>query len=244
MSENERRFFFVHVMKTGGATFRRHIEHNFPSPGAVYPDPALDGNLREANIFIQRLLQLPPERHAEIKAYTGHFPFVVPRLIDPQLTTLTMLRDPVDRTVSYLKHCKRYHPQHRELSLEEIYDDAFVFPTLIRDHQTKIYAMTTADPLESYMDVIEIDDERRRIAESNLEAVDVVGLHERYDDFLAEVHRRFGWKIREQSSWRVSEEDWDSSDAFRRRIAADNANDVAFYEFARELVERRAGTGS
>jgi len=230
-------------MKTGGATFRRHIEHNFPAPGAVFPTPELDGNLREANIFIQRLLELPPERHARVRAYTGHFPFVVPGLLDPSLVTLTMLRDPVTRTISYLKHCKRYQPQHRDLALEQIYEDSFLFPTLIRDHQVKIFAMTASDRLESYMDVIEIDDERSRIARSNLEKTDVVGLHEHYDGFLAEVHRRFSWEIRERSSWRVSDENWDVDAAFRRRIAADNHNDVEFYEFARELVGRRTAGG-
>ena len=38
-----RRFFFVHVMKTGGTTFRRHVDANFPGPGAVYPDRVLEG---------------------------------------------------------------------------------------------------------------------------------------------------------------------------------------------------------
>ena len=113
-----------------------------------------------------------------------------------------MLRDPVDRTISYLKHCKRFHPQHRDLALEEIYEDGFVFPTLIRDHQVKIFAMTATDRLESYMDVVEIDDERRRLAERNLEQVDLVGLHETYDDFLAALTERYGWDIREKSSFR------------------------------------------
>ena len=240
MSNPSERFFFVHVMKTGGSTFRRHIEKNFPSPGAVYPDPKLDANVREANILIDRLLQLPRERHDRIRAYTGHFPSVIPHMIDARLITLTLLRDPVARTISYLKHCKRYHPQHRDLALEEIYEDGFLFPTLIRDHQVKIFAMTMEDRLESYLDVIEIDDERLRIAESNLEQTDVVGVHERYEDFLADVQRRFDWEIRERSSWRVSDEGWDVGDSFRRRIAVDNAHDVTFYAFARELVERRA----
>jgi hypothetical protein len=162
-------------------------------------------------------------------------------LLDRDLVTLTMLRDPVARTISYLRHCKRHHPRHHDLALEEIYEDAFLFPTLIHNHQVKIFAMTTSDRLESYMDVIDIDDERRRIAEANLERADVIGLHERYDEFLGEIQRRFGWKIRERASWRVSEESWELSDSFRRRIEADNAQDVAFYEFARELVIRRSG---
>jgi hypothetical protein len=243
VSDAGRRFFFVHIMKTGGATFRRHIEDNFPAPGAVYPDPELEGNLREANILIDRVMHLAPERRGQIRAYTGHFPSVVPRLLDPRLVTITLLRDPVARTISYLKHCKRYHERHRDLALEEIYEDPFSYPTLIRDHQVKIFAMTEEDRLESYMDVIDVDDERLRVAEASLEAIDVVGLHERYGELLEEVQRRFGWTIRTRPSWRVSEEDestWRVGASFRRRIEADNQSDVAFYEFARGLVSRRS----
>jgi hypothetical protein len=232
------RFFFVHIMKTGGTTLRRHVEHNFPAPGAVYPDRRVDLEPRDGYMFIQRLLTLPPERRDLVRTYIGHFPFVVAQLIDPRLTTLTMLREPVDRTISYLKHCKRFHPQHQDLGLEEIYDDGFVFPTLVHDHQVKIFAMTADDRLESYMDVVEIDDERRRIAEANLERVDLVGLHERYDDFLGEIVRRFGWEIKQRATWLASEDDPNVSTSFRRRIADDNAQDLAFYEFARDLVER------
>ena len=62
-----------------------------------------------------------------------------------------MLRDPVDRTVSYLKHCKRWHAQHQDLSLDEIYDDYFHFKCFIENHQTKIFSMTTDDKLESFI---------------------------------------------------------------------------------------------
>lgn len=241
MAEAGRRFFFVHVMKTGGSTFRRHLEDNFPEPGAVFPDPALDSDLKHANILVQRLLELPATRRAQIRAYTGHFPFVTAALLDPELVTLTMLRDPVERTVSYLKHCKRYDRQFRDMALEEIYEDSFLFPTLIRDHQVKIFAMTSQDKLESYMDVIEIDDERMRTARANLEKADIVGLHERYHLFLDQVRDRLGWLIKDRSPWRVSEEDWRVPASFLRRIAADSPNDLEFYEFARELVQR--GTG-
>ena len=80
-------------------------------------------------------------------------PYVASSSLDADPVTLTLLRDPVARTISYLKHCKRYHDQHRDLSLEEIYDDPFFFRCFIHNHQTKIFAMTTDDKLESYMDV-------------------------------------------------------------------------------------------
>ena len=238
MTGADTRFFFVHVMKTGGSSFRRHIERNFTEPGAVYPCRELDGNPAEAAMFIDRLLMLSPERRSAVRAYTGHFPFVVADLLDPRLVTLTLLRDPVERTISYLKDCSR-GPTHHDRPLEAIYDDEFVFHLLVHNHQTKIFAMTPDDRLESYLDFIEIDDARAGIAKANLERVGVLGVQERYDTFLGEVGRRFGWDIRERPHWRVSRETCDVSHAFRQRIAADNRADIALYEYACELVERR-----
>ena len=70
----------------------------------------------------------PPERRATIRGYMGHYPYVASQLLGEDPVTLTILRDPVERTISYLKHCKRYHDHHRELSLEEIYRDTSTSP--------------------------------------------------------------------------------------------------------------------
>jgi hypothetical protein len=231
-----RRYFFVHVMKTGGATFRRHIEDNFP--GAVYPDPHRDGDLENANILVQRLLGLAEDRRRQITAYTGHFPYIASQLLDPTLTTLTILRHPVDRTISFLKHCQRYNPQHRGCTFEEIYEDGFTFPTLIHDHQAKIFAMTSEDRLESLHDVIPIDEHRLRIACRHLEQVDVIGFQDRHDELLATLESRFGWTFRARKPWRVATEEDAVPGSLRRRIEADNQADLAFYEFARTLSRR------
>jgi hypothetical protein len=232
----QNRFFFIHIMKTGGATFRQHVYANF-EPGEVYPRPKVDDMQRAW--LVESLLGLPAERRAQIRAYTGHFPFVVTELLGCELITLTLLRNPVDRTVSYLKHCKRYHSQHAGLTLEEIYDDQFYFRCFIQDHQTKIFAMTRDDPLESYADVVDIDDRRLAVAKTNLEKVDVVGLHEQYRDFVTEVQQRFGWQFGALKNRRVSSENWEPSESLRRRIADDNRADMAFYEFATQLCAQR-----
>jgi hypothetical protein len=104
--------------------------------------------------------------------------------------------------------------------------------------------MTEHDRLESYMDVIDIDAARQATARSTLETMDLVGLHEHYDELLAEVSERFGWRIRRRGGWRVSEEaerGWSVSESFRRRIADDNAADVEFYQFASALRRERVG---
>jgi hypothetical protein len=236
LSAGSRPFFFVHIMKTGGATLRRHIYANHEAR-SVYPVPHHDD--MDRTWLVETLLGLAPERRATLRGYMGHYPYVVSRLLGVDPVTLTIVRDPVERTISYLKHCKRYHVHQRDLDLEEIYDDAFQFPCFIHNHQTKIFGMTADDRLESYMDVIEIDDRRLDIAMENLVRVDVLGIHEHYDEFLRELRERFGWRFDRGGNRRVSRENWEVSPGLRQRIAEDNAADVAFYEHARRLREQR-----
>jgi Sulfotransferase family len=232
-------FFFVHVMKTAGTTFVQHVHANF-RPEEVFPHPERGEARRQAYFLLDELRALPPERRRQIRAYTGHYPFVASRLVDATVTA-TLLREPVDRIVSTLKHCKRHDPRLADLPLEAIYDDGWVFPIYVHDHQVKMFAMTLDDKLESHLDVVAVDERRLTIAREHLAAVDLVGLSERYDHFVAAVQQRLGWTIGAVPNQRVSDEAWDVPRAFRRRIADDNAADLAFYEYAREIVAARAG---
>ena len=230
-------FFFMHVMKTGGTTFVQHLEGNF-GPDEVYPPAQRGVDRQRAYYMIDELRNLSPERRDATRLYMGHFPYVVGALVGADVT-LTILRDPVERTVSFLRHCRRYHTKHAEQPLEEIYDDPWMYPLYIRNYQAKLFAMTVDDKLESHLDEIDVDDRRLAGAVDNLERVDVVGLSDRYDQFVDETHRRFGWRIDPAPDLRVSTEGWDVSRAFRARIASDNAADVAFYVYACELHDRR-----
>src|SRR5262249_7793080 len=90
---------------------------------------------------------------------------------------------------------------------------------------------------------IGVDKHRLEIALTNLARVDVVGLTENYDGFVTELGARFGWwrDVRPAARANVNAEQWDAPASLRRRIAADNAHDVDFYEYARQLVAERAG---
>jgi hypothetical protein len=224
-------------MKTAGGTLRRQILANFDRE-EVYPFRGLDPDMRSANFRLDYLIGLPPERRAQIRVFTGHFPFVAVELLGMELTTITILRDPVERTLSYLRHCKLHHPQHRDLSLEEIYEDAFFYPAFIQNHQAKLFAFTADDDPESYMDALEVDSRRVAIAKDNLERVDVVGTQERFDELLSQVERRFGWQLAPVEDKHVNPGPSVPS-SFRRRIADENQPDVEFYEHARRLCERR-----
>jgi hypothetical protein len=233
------RFFAVRVMKTGTGTLVQHAINNVGERG-IYPAGGIDdvpGEIRSA-VRIPYLLNLSSKRRAEIRVYVGHFPYIAYQKLGIDCVTLTILRDPVARTISHLAHAK-HEPRFRDTPFEEIYEDPFTYPFFMHNHQAKYFGMTEADPLTSVMDVVEIDDERLTLAKHNLEQIDVVGLTERYDEFLDVLRQRFAWSIRPGIAANVSSEKWVPNAAFRRKIEADNEADIELYEYARKLYEQR-----
>ena len=218
------RFFFVHVMKTGGTSFVFHLLRNF-EPNEVYPSEARDRRHPsdvEPYASIPDLLGLSPDRVAEVRVFAGHFPYMVCDLIDADLVTMTLLREPVQRSVSVLKHFKRLFARYADLSLDEIYDDPLVFRNFVENYQTKVFALTPEDHPQAFVsklsyqeifarlgeprasdgrdssshggaDTITIDADRLARAKGNLDAVHVVGLNDGYRDFVDELRARFGW---------------------------------------------------
>jgi hypothetical protein len=256
MALDGRPFFFVHIMKTGGRTLVRHFRENFELD-EIYPYGKLDvvrvGDRVDINeqVDISRLLAVPEERRRRVRVYSGHYPYVVCELLPLDLITMTVLRDPVERTISMLRELRRTDswtdPSASEpapmagLALEQVYEDPKVFEPLILNHQTKIFAMYPTDPLETYMDVVHIDEARLAAAKANLAKVDLVGITEKYGDFLHELTDRYGWQIHYGLRKNVtpSEAVEPVSSSFRSRIADDNAIDIEFYEYATDLIDSR-----
>jgi serine O-acetyltransferase len=147
-----RRFFFIHLMKTGGTSFAFHLQRQFDG-SEIYPAKGIDRRDEydiASYVSISRMLRLSPERRAEIRMFTGHFPFVASELLGLDLVTLTLLRHPVDRTISVLKHFKRLSKRYKEFELAQIYEDPFVFAHFVENHQTRMFSVTAADAPEAF----------------------------------------------------------------------------------------------
>ena len=235
----DRRCFFVHVQKTAGGTFRRHVQVSLP-PGSLFPEGEFEPDPLRAYWHLDALRQITEERRAQIRMYCGHYPFAATDLVPDDPLRLTILREPVARTISYLRMAAR-EPRHAGRSLEEIYDDGFAFPFFIRDHQAKVFAMTLDDPLESIMDVIDVDDQRLAVALDNLDRVDVLGMADDLPGFLHEVAERTGWSLQAVPDVHVGRHRAEVPASLRRRIAAENPADLEFYGQARARWERRRG---
>jgi hypothetical protein len=227
-----RPFFFVHVQKTAGTTLWRRLKRQF-RPEHVYPGPD-DGRPPVSVLVVDHLVERWNARRGEIRLVTGHFPLCTTELLGADFVTFTLLRDPVERTLSSLRHHRERTAADRDRSLEEIYDDPIRFE-LVHNHMVKMFSLTTAEMTDGALTHVDFTPAHLERAKDGLRRVDVVGLQTDVDGFCAELERRFGWTL---GSSQVANKTTpvDVPDSLRRRIALDNELDAELYEFAQSLV--------
>ena len=254
------RWFFLHVPRTGGTSVGQHLRATF-APSEIWPhhEPAPD------QIAVHRLLNdvstlatMTPASRSATRAYRGHFPLSATELLDADVKTMTLLRHPVDRTVSWLQHCRSAHREHAGLRLEAIYDDEWFFRHFVHDTQTRLLSMPREDPSPSapvspatsppgrrFLELIGSTlardaglEPHPEVALAALEGIDVVGVTDDHDGFLRTLSDH-GWTIGARVRRNASEAAPVPA-SLRRRILADNQCDLALYQHARSLLGLRS----
>lgn len=147
----DKRFFFVHVMKTGGSSFADVLGMNF-ADDQRYPEAVLSPDLTSlhrigAYTCVPKLVDAVNAQEGRLRLIRGHVPYAVRSLLDDHYEVITVLRDPVERTLSYLKHCRKYHKEHSTKAIEEVYEEAWFFESFIHDYQTKVFSMNGEEAL-------------------------------------------------------------------------------------------------
>jgi hypothetical protein len=233
------RFFFVHVQKAAGTSLVFRLRRQF-GRAAIYP-PESDKDDVAAVISVEHLLARWQSDAATTRVVTGHFPLCTAELLGGGFTTVTVLREPVARTLSYLRHHKQLTPEDHDRSLEEIYDDPFRFHGLIHNHMVKMFSLTVDEMTDGALTRVDFNADRLERAKENLAAVDVVGVQDRFEELCSTLTSRFGWNLGPSTHVNRTEA-VAVPESFCRRIAADNAMDVELYEFARALWDGRTAS--
>jgi Sulfotransferase family len=227
------RYFFIHVQKAAGTSLVFRLRGHF-GRAAIYPPESDRGN----TIMVDDLVKRWRTHGHETRVVTGHFPLCVVGMLSGRFTTLTVLREPVERTLSYLRHHRQLTPEDSGKSLEEIYDDPFRFQGFVHNHMVKMFSLTADEMTAGMLTPVEFTRDHLERAKTNLATVDVIGLQECFGEFCDELTRRFGWDLGDDARLNRTQR-FDVSERFRARIAEDNAFDLELYEFAQELVELR-----
>lgn len=231
------RFFFVHLQKTAGTALFRRLRHHF-GPEAVYPRPD-DQGTPEVVLGVDRMRDALEREPGTYQVVTGHFPLPVIELLPAGCRAFTLLRDPVERTLSFLRHQREVEPRFAEAELEEIYEDPVSTGELLRNHQVKMLGMTLDEMVDGALSPIEVDQRRVEAACTNLEhRIEVMGLQEEFEGFCDHLAATFEWDLG-PSVFMNRTKAAPSSEALRRRIASDNEPDLQLYDFARDLWNRR-----
>jgi hypothetical protein len=153
------RILFIHVMKTAGTTLLTELRTVLP-PESVWPaDTARSGPDSEEHWLGMRqyaslsaLMDLPVAVRTRLSLVAGHHPYALRSVLDGWSETepwsvITLLRDPVARTLSHLGQLQRGQPEGDRMSLEAIYDEPWYLDRFLRDHQTRVFSMTMAEAL-------------------------------------------------------------------------------------------------
>ena len=229
---------FYHLPKSAGTTLNRILRHNYRPEEMVESGP----NTQE---FIAELQSWTPERLAAIRFLQGHFPFGLHELLPQQVRCFTILRDPIDRVVSYYYHARR-EPAHylynlihdNNWSLAELLDTHI--PLMMNDGQVRLLSGVFADAQMG-----EVTEDMLATAIANMRTCEVVGLTEQFDLSLALLQRAFGWRYIGYSPVNVGHNrppveaiSLETLEAVRRY----NRMDALLYEEAQRLLAQQAAS--
>jgi hypothetical protein len=107
----------------------------------------------------------------------------------------------------------------------------------------KMFSLTREEMTDGALTRVDFTEERLERAKQRLAGIDALGLQEHFEEFCGDLSHRFGWSLDTPRRMNITEP-CEVSDAFRERIAEDNAMDVELYRFAQRLYEQRTSAST
>lgn len=167
------RLVFDHLHKTAGQAINAWLTDALGS-GTVSPN--LDGSHRELLC-----------RAGDYPIISGHVHFAEAEGLDPRFQYVTVLRDPLDRTISWLFFVVRNHAREE---LPGLFEECAAFLATDGDELGPILGQTIANSMVAHYAKIlgslgASEGELVETAFRAIQAYDCVGIYERLDEFVA-----------------------------------------------------------
>jgi hypothetical protein len=238
--------FFMHIPKTGGLSLIKLLDAQF-QPSEIFPLHSV-ASWKELETF-------PPEQLARYRLVRGHFRFgpldrQIFRYFCQNPLILTMLRDPVSRTISayrYVKRDERARIHEEVVSQHMTLLDYVTYPPFsgrISNVQTQTVLGVVPGSPNRPGDEHKLSDEAMlMLAKEKLESFAFFGLTERFEDSVRLMAYTFGWPMVDQ----VPSENISPHPSSHESIEAEALAvirkkthlDARLYTFATELFKAR-----
>lgn len=243
------RLIFLHIPKTAGSTLRNALRAQYP-PRAVYV-PAINNDrdgpylryLRgESDTAVlasdvnhaqlERLRSFPPDKRDAIRLFMGHYWYGIADDLPKPNVSITMLRDPIERSLSLYSHRVREHGLavsfERYVEMDREFD--------IENGQTRRLALSRY--VSGRVTPAMLDAAKEHLATGFAS----VGVTERFDESVVGFALAMGWRAFpyqsvNQSANRRRQEDVAATtlDRLRQR----NQFDMELHRFASELLSQQ-----
>ncbi len=220
------KIYFVHIMKTGGTSFRQMLTEEYKRK-SIYPN----GN--DLDSFPNRWYPKAEWVAENInvlrnhKVLVGHYPYSLRNSLG-EYKCVTVIRDPYKRTLSMLGH-KLKKTKDPTVTIEKLLNNESFVSKQILNYQTKVLGM----PLGEVNIVDIVTDETFSNAKDNIRHLDFIGINEYFSESCFLYDHRFGTslvdKIRHDNKAKRS---LDVSVEIKKKIEGLIEMDVELYDLA------------
>ncbi|MDQ0218886.1 sulfotransferase family 2 domain-containing protein [Peribacillus cavernae] len=208
---------FLHIQKTAGSSLITFIKKQYT---------------REKTWFgsEDKLQALSQNETEGLSCIGGHFRYGIHEMFSKPSTYITMLRDPVDRIVSYYYYLLN-RPDHGKYQRAKDLD----FETFLNTFQTKTSNFQTRRITGGNPD---LETAKKHL----LENFSFVGLTERFEESLFLMKKEFDWTNTKYRNRNITSQRPDQRhvpDEVISLIEDNNKLDMELYRFAQDLFEKR-----
>jgi len=225
---------FIHIPKTGGKSIESLLFANYDKEKMV---PIYRTGGQELSDVVAKY---PKRELAESQLIYGHFPHRIEELIDRPCSYFTVLRDPVDRFLSFYRFVKydfKVHPLHQKLQSGEKTIEDIIGPNHPESNMmTKLLA--GYDAREKLLP--EMLDE----AKKNIDGMKCFGIQEKFDASCLLLAKKMGWFMPFYQRTNVSSVSKESvrdageiTPSIIRKIRQVQYSDEELYEYAKNKFD-------
>ena len=209
------KYFFLHIPKTAGTSFRKMLNKQF-SNQEIFPNERLIKQLG-GYPFFNELEEKYKEKLAMATLLVGHYPFSAYKSFCEDTELLSFYREPVQRVISFLNYYKSVDKRYIDSSFEMIFEKEI---GQISNVQVKMTSGIYNDRNQSRVD----------IAIQNLKKLDFIGLSEDFENSVRIAELKFGWNLGKIKKVNITPSKSSISSVLIQKIIDYNAEDLIFYE--------------